>query len=350
MEEKKTIKISLSKFFLIFAIVVIIVMGGFIYKLYNDKQEQSKKIDSLTFQISNLAADRQNLQDKINIISNTINNNISSNSNTSSNSNKEVPTLKPSKKISKLFENSADAEEYVVQSWNGVSVEEFYENEILIGDAVWSGLVTTYKASSTHKKDSANYDAINLNNLYIENCWCEGVSGNGIGETIEVNAFGSCEKVSWGNSRGYEILEDVEDYLLNEYNYDNSGFYYHEVDGKVYEEKFPVITKDNISNYYNKIDQIAIINGYAKTPELWKNNGRVKKLKLTIDDNIEYILELEDTRDLQLFDINYKNEIVTKKINLKFEILEVYPGEKYEDTCLTSLYLSGGTNIPWGGR
>ena len=78
--------------------------------------------------------------------------------------------------------------------------------------------------------------------------------------------------------------------------------------------------------------------------------NRVKKLKLTIDDKIECYLELEDTKDLQLFDINYYNNSITKKINLKFEIMEVYPGEKYDDTCLTSLYLVGGSNVKWGGR
>ena len=73
-------------------------------------------------------------------------------------------------------------------------------------------------------------------------------------------------------------------------------------------------------------------------------------MKLTIEGSKEYVLELEDTKDLQLFDINYKNDDITKKINMKFEILEIYPGEKYNDTCLTSIYLSGSSNVQWGGR
>ena len=39
MEEKKVTKISLSTFFLILAIIAIIVMGIFMYKLYNEKTE-----------------------------------------------------------------------------------------------------------------------------------------------------------------------------------------------------------------------------------------------------------------------------------------------------------------------
>lgn len=337
MEEKKVIRINLSTYFLILALAIILLMGYYIYKLYNDKQEQSKKIDSLTSQISNLATDRRNLQDKINTISNTINNNASSNSNTYSN--KENNVLKPSKKISKLLKNGEDAEEYVTKAWEGISIEEFYEHEITVGDGIWSGLVAEYKASSTHKKDTADYNVMNLDNLFIDNCWCEGVSGNGIGETIEVNAFGSCEQVGWGNkNRNIEDIEDVVDYFLTDYNKDYSYL------------TGVKITEDTINNYYNKINQIAIINGYAKTDELWKNNGRVKKLKVTVDNKEEYILELEDTKDLQLFDLSYKNDSIKKKINFKFEILEVYSGEKYEDTCLTSLYLSGGTNITLGGR
>jgi len=73
-------------------------------------------------------------------------------------------------------------------------------------------------------------------------------------------------------------------------------------------------------------------------------------MQLTIDNKEEYILELEDTKDLQLFDINYKNDSIIKEVNMEFEILEVYSGEKYEDVCLTSLYLVGGTNLLWGGR
>ena len=83
---------------------------------------------------------------------------------------------------------------------------------------------------------------------------------------------------------------------------------------------------------------------------LWKNNNRVKKLKLTIDNTKQYILELEDTKNLQIFDINYRNDNITKKINMKFEIMEIYPGKKYDDTCITSIYLSGGSNVQWGGR
>ncbi len=333
MEDKKVMKISLSTFLLIFALIIILIMAYFMFKLYNEKQEQNKNIDTLKSQISSLTSENQNLQGKIDTISNTIN------SNPTIDSNNDINILKPSKKISKLLKKD-EAEYYVA---NDSNADEFYINEISIGDAVWSGLVADYKASSTHSKDTADYNAQNLDNLFIDNCWCEGSNNNGIGETIEVNAFGSCEKVTWTNTESKQrkatSIDDLKDYLLTDFNKDGGR-----------PDNATKITEQNISSYHNTIGKIAIINGNAKTDELWKNNSRVKKLKLTIDNKIEYILELEDSKNLQLFELKYENDSILKKINLKFEILEVYPGDKYEDTCLTSLYLVGGADIPWGGR
>lgn len=81
MEERKVIKINLQTFFLILAIVVIIVMGIFIYKIYNEKTLETKKSAELQTQINNLKG-------KIDNISETINSNSSiENSNTNNNSN-----------------------------------------------------------------------------------------------------------------------------------------------------------------------------------------------------------------------------------------------------------------------
>lgn len=73
MEEKNVTKISLSTFFLILAIIVIIVMGIFIYKLNNDKTAEIQKSTKLQSQINNLNRTISDLQGKINSISETIN-------------------------------------------------------------------------------------------------------------------------------------------------------------------------------------------------------------------------------------------------------------------------------------
>lgn len=331
MGEKKEVKVRLSTVVYLFIILVLVVALGVVYYLGFVKND---KVNGELTGNNNIAVNEQV----------TETNNTEKEDETL---NKKEKILRPAKKISKLFKNWSDAEQYCLKAWEGTQIEEFYEKEVLVGDALWSGLNTNYKASSMHKEDTADYNATNLDNFYIDSCWCEGVSGNGIGEKIEVSAFASSEHVN--NYAGFKYkrenatIEDVEEYLLSEYNKQHE-------DSNKHGSNFPVITKDTISNFYNEVKQIAIINGNAKTDELWENNGRVKKLKLTINNKEEYILELEDTKDLQLFDINYKNDSIIKEVNMEFEVLEVYSGEKYEDVCLTSIYLVGGTNLLWGGR
>ena len=65
MEEKKTIKISLSTLFLIIAIIVIIVMGIFCYSMYNKKIEAEEQLNEMNEKTLNL-------ETKINTISNII--------------------------------------------------------------------------------------------------------------------------------------------------------------------------------------------------------------------------------------------------------------------------------------
>lgn len=118
-----------------------------------------------------------------------------------------------------------------------------------------------------------------------------------------------------------------------------------EIGGSPWNE--PVFTgwKNGLTGFY-------IVNGYAKNEKLFKANSRVKKLKLTIDETREYILELEDTMNPQLFDIEYEQEPDFDKLNAvkaEFEILEVYKGEKYEDTVITTLKGRSYTNMNMGG-
>ena len=85
MEEKNVTKISLSTFFLILAIIAIIVMGIFIYKLNNDKTAEIQKSTELQSQVNNLNGTVSDLQGKINSISQTISSNTSNESNNATN-------------------------------------------------------------------------------------------------------------------------------------------------------------------------------------------------------------------------------------------------------------------------
>ena len=66
-------KNSAVTFLLVASIVVIIVMGGYIYKLNNDKTAEIQKSTKLQSQINNLNRTISDLQGKINTISETIN-------------------------------------------------------------------------------------------------------------------------------------------------------------------------------------------------------------------------------------------------------------------------------------
>ena len=73
MEEKKQMNVSMSGFFLAIAIIVIAVMGYFIYKISTEKEEKEKQIASLNKEISGLQSSSRELQGKIDNIANTIN-------------------------------------------------------------------------------------------------------------------------------------------------------------------------------------------------------------------------------------------------------------------------------------
>ena len=75
MKEGKAATISLSTFFLILAIIVIVIMGLLIYKLNNDKTAEIQKSTKLQAQANNFNADANTLQESISNISETINTN-----------------------------------------------------------------------------------------------------------------------------------------------------------------------------------------------------------------------------------------------------------------------------------
>jgi hypothetical protein len=67
-----------------------------------------------------------------------------------------------------------------------------------------------------------------------------------------------------------------------------------------------------------------------------------KKLKVYYNNSPIAILELEDSRTLQSFDIGVVGRTGHgPRWSLKFEILEVYPGSQYQDTVISELVFDG---------
>lgn len=91
------------------------------------------------------------------------------------------------------------------------------------------------------------------------------------------------------------------------------------------------------------ITSIKLINGYIKDSTVWKNNSRVKTLKLYLNGKAYAILSVEDTHITQVFDLNDTLQSITKgkDLVLRFEIMEAYSGSEYKDVAITEIYFDG---------
>ncbi len=76
MEEKNIKKSNITTYLLIVSIIVIIVMGLFIFKLNNDKYNDIKRISELETEANTLDNTIKELQEKINTVSKVINNEV----------------------------------------------------------------------------------------------------------------------------------------------------------------------------------------------------------------------------------------------------------------------------------
>ena len=94
-----------------------------------------------------------------------------------------------------------------------------------------------------------------------------------------------------------------------------------------------------------RITSIIIANGCVQSEALYKANSRVKKMKVYYNDEPIAILNLRDIVGIQTFSIGTLgygwDNPNAKDWSLKFEIMEVYPGSKYDDTVISELYFNG---------
>ncbi len=120
-----------------------------------------------------------------------------------------------------------------------------------------------------------------------------------------------------------------------------------------------------------RITTVIIANGYIKSKEIWKNNSRVKQLKMYLNNKPFAILNLKDVHASQTFEIPTIGYEITHHLNndgttwykykdkngrtvksyhknselqpslIRFEILSVYKGDKYTDTAITEIYFDG---------
>lgn len=146
-------------------------------------------------------------------------------------------------------------------------------------------------ASSTLTSQGGNaYDVSNLEDGKRTTAWVEGVKGYGIGQRITLT------------------------------------FYEPDSDNK---------------NLKIPFHGILLTNGYSKNADVWSKNSRVKKLLVWLNSKKICYLDLDDDLYPQRFTWTPNSVMVGANDVIYLEIVEVYPGSKYEDTAISDLGFYG---------
>lgn len=95
---------------------------------------------------------------------------------------------------------------------------------------------------------------------------------------------------------------------------------------------------------YFEITGMLIMNGNNTSEEDWKNNSRAKKIVVIIDDE-EYGFDLQDTMDVQLIDLNYRQESIDKPIDIEIKIVDVYEGDISDDVFISDIRFGVNSSI-----
>jgi hypothetical protein len=145
----------------------------------------------------------------------------------------------------------------------------------------WQFELTDFKvtASSSLKGDQYKPDNVNKWSGEVDpnSCWAEGVTGNGEGEWLELNAT------------------------------------------------VPVL-----------LDTLEITNGLATSDALFRANNRIKKIDLSVNGAEPVAVQLPDQMDPFKIKLPESKDVVR---TIRLTIREVYPGTKYQDTCITRIRL-----------
>ena len=210
----------------------------------------------------------------------------------------QVPELEPASVVDNPYADLQVCDRVAMKAstdYNALSDVEFAllcfveENPVLShfysGNCSWycGGQIDSVTASSAL---ADRYAAEMAHDFSIVTAWVEGVEGNGEGEYLRYSFPGTCPRIT----------------------------------------------------------TVLIHNGYVKNWEVWRDNARVKRLLMYYNDEPYAILNLQDTMGLQSFDVGvlgYEDKDSAPAWSIKFEILEVYPGKKYEDTAITEIYFDG---------
>ena len=105
--------------------------------------------------------------------------------------------------------------------------------------------------------------------------------------------------------------------------------------------------EERIPKYLFSVSTLYISNGWQKDPETWSAYSRIKTILVWNNDRVYCVIELEDTMFPQIVDIQgivihspeYGELAMPYGGSLKLEIIDVYPGDTYQNTGLSELLI-----------
>jgi len=148
----------------------------------------------------------------------------------------------------------------------------------------------TKVSSSLKAQGKNNYDVRNIDDFRVNTAWVAGNKGYGIGETIT--------------------------YTFTKEDFD----------------------KAKIGNRIN-FNGFLILNGYCKNKKVWKENSRVKRIRISHNEEVIFEAILHDSMNLQ--EIAFGNVYLKPGDTVTVTILDIYPGTKYQDTAISELIPTG---------
>jgi hypothetical protein len=196
--------------------------------------------------------------------------------------------------LSLLAALGANAGKPRLRQFHGVPVKENPDDILMWGEGdsfedIFDS-ITVRSSSALPAKEGNYYDASRAHDHGLHSAWVEGAKGDGVGEYLEYTT-----RVTPGQ---------------------------HPADAA--------------------ITGLIVFNGYRKTRQSWRDNNRIRRLRMSVNGKPYGIITLADSYTQQQVQVgSVKLPPHSKTLVMRFTIESVYPGAKYRDTALTELEFFG---------
>jgi hypothetical protein len=87
------------------------------------------------------------------------------------------------------------------------------------------------------------------------------------------------------------------------------------------------------------VNEVYILNGYAKSPSHWRDHARAKDLDLLVDGKLFARIALRDESKPQL--VSLPNIPLHANLTLRFLVRSIYPGARFQELAISEVRLDG---------